>query len=160
MKKIIPLVLLSTLLIVSWCTKNTNDTTDIQVDTGSTETGTQEEPDVISIWWEQNPGDTAATSDANTTSYQLDMAEGHDTIDIDLQAWDHVIIAIKTVLPQTFFRVSQIVYPDSSMDGPFEDGHTFQITQDGSYQFIVGPNMMASNEVYTGMIDVELSIFR
>lgn len=159
--KLIPITLICTTLILAWCVKsptvNNIDTTQ----TGTVDTTTQQEPDVIAIWWDETTqGSDTMVNDGTTTSYQLDMSWWRDTISVDLVAWDKVVLAVKQVPVDAYIRVSQIVYPDGTMDGPFEDGHTFDITTSGPYQFIIAPNMMASNEVYTGKVDVDLTLFR
>lgn len=92
--------------------------------------------------------------------HELSMTSGSNTIALELKAGDKVIVTIETKLPQTFFRISQVVYPDGTMDGPFGDGQLRDITQAGSYQFVISPNMMASNEVYTGTVQVQTQIIR
>ncbi len=160
--KLIPITLIFATLVFAWCVKkpiNTDTAVDIQTGV-DIKTNVQQEPDIISMWWEDQTTTPADSADAVITPYRLDMTDWKDAISIDLQSWDKIIIAIKQVPVDAYIHVSQIVYPDGTTDWPFEDGHTFVITQAGSYQFIISPDMMASNEIYTGKVDAELQLFR
>lgn len=54
-------------------------------------------------------------------------------------------------------RVSQIIFPDGTSDGPFGKDMTFDLTKSGSYQVILAPNMMAGDP-WSGEVDMSLEL--
>lgn len=54
-------------------------------------------------------------------------------------------------------RLSQIVMPDGTMDGPFSTDTEYDLTQNGGYQLIFNENMMAGDP-WTGTATVKISL--
>jgi hypothetical protein len=54
-------------------------------------------------------------------------------------------------------RISQIIFPDGTADGPFWKDLTYILTQSGSYQIILSANMMAWDR-WSWEVDLNLEV--
>lgn len=59
--------------------------------------------------------------------------------------------------PQGNIRISQIIFPDGSADGPFWQDLKQKLTQSGVYQIILSANMMAGDP-WSGEVDMYLEL--
>lgn len=55
-------------------------------------------------------------------------------------------------------RLSQIIMPDGSMDGPFGTETEYSLTQNGGYQLIFNENMMAGDGPWSGDVTFTISV--
>lgn len=55
-------------------------------------------------------------------------------------------------------RLSQIIMPDGSMDGPFGTETEYSLTQNGGYQLIFNENMMAGDGPWSGDVTFTISL--
>jgi len=57
-------------------------------------------------------------------------------------------------------RVRQIITPDGKADGPFESNVQYTATQNGTHNFSIGANLMASEHPYTGSVVIKVTLPR
>ncbi|MEI7477366.1 MAG: hypothetical protein WCJ81_02310 [bacterium] len=75
-----------------------------------------------------------------------------------LNIGDTITLTVQSPSSKTSVRVSQIISPDGKADGPFSQNTVFKAPSQGMYNFIIKPNLMASEEPYTGEVKVYVSI--
>jgi hypothetical protein len=86
--------------------------------------------------------------------------ETQPSLKFNLSMGDTINLTIEQPSDQTVLRLSHVVYPDKTTDGPFSAETSFIASLDGEYEFVFGPNLMASNEPYTGDAKVTIDIQR
>ena len=86
--------------------------------------------------------------------------DDHPSLKFKLSMGDTINLTIDQPSAETVLRLSQVVYPDKSTDGPFSAETSFIASLDGEYEFIFAPNMMASNQPYSGDAKVTVDIQR
>lgn len=103
-----------------------------------------------------------------TKNVPLTLTDGRGALKIDYGTGARVVVNFNstgsqmlTVDLQTPYdaigniRVSQIIKPDGTSDGPFGKYMTYSLTKTGQYQVVLAPNMMAGDP-WSGMIDMNL----
>lgn len=126
-----------------------------------TETGTVQNPpsmQSVKIWANE------------TKDFPLDMKDNKWALKIDYGTGARVKVHFSSLGTKTLqvnlttpkdangnIRVSQIIFPDGTSDGPFWKDMTFDLTKSGSYQVILAPNMMAGDP-WSGEVDMSLEL--
>ena len=75
-----------------------------------------------------------------------------------MNRWDKIRLLISQPPVKAIVRVNQIISPDGSADGPFSSDTEYTAKQSGTYNFIIGVNQMASQDIYTGSITVNVTL--
>lgn len=96
---------------------------------------------------------TAITS----RDYTVNLSDSDPSISFPLSTGEVITLHVQSPSPKTVLRVSQIISPDGSADGPFSPETTFTAPGQGTYKFIIGANLMASEEPYTGSVVVTVT---
>jgi hypothetical protein len=94
----------------------------------------------------------------DSTEYTINLSDPQSSLPFDLNTGETITLLVQSPTPKTVVRVSQIIFPDGTMDGPFSSDTSFTATQKGKHVFIIRPNMMASEEVYTGNVTVKVTL--
>lgn len=150
-------------LILSWCTQPSSPLP------GTLTTGddliTDSTPDVQEPLEDQLSGDNGEYSlffDDTHTSKTFTLhhkAEQRTTISFINDGFKKVMVDI--VLPTTDtwanLRLSQIIMPDGTMDGPFGLQTAYDLNQNGWYELIVSESLMAWDP-WTGDVQVTVSL--
>ncbi|USN57435.1 MAG: hypothetical protein H6766_03185 [Candidatus Peribacteria bacterium] len=104
---------------------------------------------------------TLSFDDVNTTKTftVYHEAEQSDTISFINDGFTQLSVDIVLPAGQTGanLRLSQIIMPDGSMDGPFGLDTTYDLTQNGGYQLILSENMMAGDP-WSGTAQVTVAV--
>ena len=71
--------------------------------------------------------------------------ESHLETSVYIKSGDSLFVQLSSKDKKANIRITQIEFPDSTFDGPFEQDLRYKIKQHGKYVIITGPNMMAGN---------------
>lgn len=155
MKKILPIVLAFTSIALAWCMQKATPITNVvtgSVATGNVVTGS------IATWSIAQTGmvatGTTATGEVSQT-FTVDLSAPEHALSFVLNSWQDIKITVEQPSVKAYVRVSQIVMPDGTMDGPFWSEMLFTAAQSWTYKFIISVNQMASEDVFTGSVTVK-----
>jgi len=137
---------------LSWNTS----TSDTQISTGSIQTPSN--TDLIKVWTDETKDITLALNN-DTWALKIDywtgarvkvhfLSEGIKNLKVNLATpWDI----------NWNIRISQIIFPDGTSDGPFWKDMSYNLVQSGSYQVILFANMMAWDR-WSWEVDLNLEL--
>lgn len=89
-------------------------------------------------------------------SKNLEFTSGHtDTIGFSVHIPDSVHILVKSPMDTANIRISQLLFPNGTSDGPFGKELLYQFSDTGQYYLMINENKMVGN-AYTGPYEVEI----
>lgn len=131
--------------LLTWCTnKYTN-----LIESWNTNTGIIIQSwSIDNIWW---------ISDY-TQIFSVNLSDPEHSLSFLLNTWENITLLVEQPKIKAAIRVSQIIMPDWTMDGPFWSELTFIAKQKWIYKFIISVNQMASEEIFTGSVMIKTKI--
>jgi hypothetical protein len=128
--------------LLTWCTNKYTHLTE----SWNTNTGI-----IIQSWSIDN---TWWISDYPQT-FSVNLSEPEHSLSFLLNTWENITLLVKQPSVKAAIRVSQIIMPDWTMDGPFWSELIFIAKQKWIYKFIISVNQMASEEIFTGSVMIK-----
>ena len=159
--KNITLILITSLLILSWCS---TIPTAPSVWSWSTPTQLQatwdvQEPLVENLSWTNGEYTLFFDDEHMSKTFTLyHNSDQHTTVSFINDGYKSLSVAVNTANETGVnIRLAQIIMPDGSQDGPFGSETMYDLTQNGWYQLVFHENMMAGNP-WSGNVQVTISV--
>ena len=156
MKKLFLLVIASFWLVLSGCTLIRQVPTNVWTGTVPPTTTWQQ------ATWQQTTWTQTTSWNVSTIipsrNYILQLWGNTPKLSFSLNRWDKIRLLISQPPVKAIVRVNQIISPDGSADGPFSSDTEFTAKQSGTYNFTIGVNQMASQDIYTGSVTVNVTL--
>jgi hypothetical protein len=91
-------------------------------------------------------------------NYVVSLADPDAALTFALASGDKIRLQVQSPTSKTVIRVGQIINGLGEADGPFSSDTTFVAPKADTYRFTIRPNMMASQEPYSGNVVVNVSL--
>lgn len=153
MKNFLITILMFTIISLSWCTDYSIPIDGTwNVNTGLTTTGI-----VVQTWTTPWTTITWSSTDKLSWIFTINLSDTKHDLSFLLNIWEEITIKIEQPSVKASVRVSQVVMPDGTMDGPFGSELKFIATQSWVHTFIISVNQMASEDIFTGSVIVNVT---
>lgn len=113
------------------------------------------------VTWQQNTGVQTDTNDISklpSRAYILPLDGNTPKLSFSLNTWDRIRLLVAQPPVKAVVRVNQIIAPNGEPDGPFSSDTEYTAKQAGVYNFTFGVNQMASQDIYTGTVTVNVTL--
>jgi len=84
-------------------------------------------------------------SDTLILKLKMDSANDHPTISLAISSGEELFASLSSEDKNANIRISQVMLPDSTFDGPFGRDLHYKMKMPGNYKIIIGENMMAGD---------------
>ena len=160
MKKAFLLIIASFWLVLGGCTFIRQVPTNVWTGTNTPaitwEQTTWQQNTWTQATWAQTTGNVSTAIPSR--NYILQLWGSTPSLSFSLNAWDKIRLLIAQPPVKAIVRVNQIIAPNGEADGPFSSDTDFTATQSGTYRFTIGINQMASQDIYTGSVTVNVTL--
>lgn len=69
-----------------------------------------------------------------------------------------LVASVTPDAPNGNVRISQVIMPDGSADGPFGRSMRYPVKQKGHYELVIGQNLMAAEKEWKGMFLLKVAV--
>ena len=156
MKKFFLLVVSSFWLILSGCTFIRQVPTNVWTGVETPIVTWNQTTWMQSTWTQTNTWSVSTTIPSR--AYVLQLWSNTPKLSFSLNTWDKIRLLISQPAAKVVVRVNQIIAPNGEADGPFSSDTEYTATQSWLYNFTIGINQMASEDIFTGSVTVYVTL--